>query len=199
MPTHSSVLAWRIPGTVEPGGLPSMGLHGVGHDWSNLAAAADATNYWCWRIWSWSGLWRSTTPSRTNIPRSHQNILFIIGDWYRKVGIQEIPGITGKFGLGVQNVAGHRLIEFCQENMLIIANTLLQQPKRQLYSWTSPDNTKIRLIMFFAVKVGEALYSQQKQDLHLTVVQIMCFFLQNSGLYWRQWGKPRGHSGMTCI
>ena len=69
--------------------------------------------------------------------------MFIIGDWNAKVGSQEIPGVTGKFGLGVQNgvqnEAGQRLKEFCQENALIIANTLFQQHKRRLYTWTSPD------------------------------------------------------------
>ena len=65
--------------------------------------------------------------------------LFIIGNWNAKVGSQEIAGVTGKFGLGVQNEAGQRLIEFCQENTLVIANTLFQQHKRRLYSWTSPD------------------------------------------------------------
>ena len=64
---------------------------------------------------------------------------FIIGNWNAKVGSQEIPGVTGKFGLGVQNEAGQRLTEFCQENTLVIANTLFQQHKRQLYTWTSPD------------------------------------------------------------
>ena len=68
------------------------------------------------------------------------NVLFIIGDWNAKVGSQEIPGVTGKFGLGVQNEAGQRLIEFCQENALVIANTLFQQHKRRLYTWTSPDS-----------------------------------------------------------
>ena len=78
-----------------------------------------------------------------------------------KVGSQEIAGVTGKFGLGVQNKAGQRLIEFCQENTLVIANTLFQQHKRRLYTWTSPMvNTKIRLIIFFATKAGEAVYSQ---------------------------------------
>ena len=67
------------------------------------------------------------------------NVLFIIGDWNAKVGSQEIPGVTGKFGLGVQNEAGQRLIEFCQENALVIANTLFQQHKRRLYTWTSPE------------------------------------------------------------
>ena len=61
-----------------------------------------------------------------------KDVLFIIGDWNAKVGSQEIPGITGKFGLGVQNEAGQRLIEFCQENTLVIANTLFQQHKRPL-------------------------------------------------------------------
>ena len=65
--------------------------------------------------------------------------LFIIGDWNAKVESQGIPGVTGKFGLGVQNEAGQRLIEFCQENALVIANTLFQQHKRRLYTWTSPD------------------------------------------------------------
>ena len=68
-----------------------------------------------------------------------KDVLFIIGDWNAKVGSQAIPGITGKFGLGVQNKAGQRLIEFCQENTLLIANTLFQQHKRRLYTWTSPD------------------------------------------------------------
>ena len=68
-----------------------------------------------------------------------KDILFIIGDWNAKVGSQEIPGVTGKFGLGVQNKAGQRLIEFWQKNTLVIANTLFQQRKRRLYTWTSPD------------------------------------------------------------
>ena len=71
------------------------------------------------------------------IPR--KDVLFITGDWNAKVGSQEITGVTGKFGLGVQNKAGQRLIEFCQENTLVIANTLFQQHKRRLYTWTSPD------------------------------------------------------------
>ena len=67
------------------------------------------------------------------------DVLFIIGDWNAKVGSQETSGVTGKFGLGVQNEAGQSLIEFCQENTLVIANTLFQQHKRRLYTWTSPD------------------------------------------------------------
>ena len=68
-----------------------------------------------------------------------KDVLFIIGAWNAKVGSQETPGVTGKFGLGIRNEAGQRLIEFCQENALVIANTLFQQHKRGLYTWTSPD------------------------------------------------------------
>ena len=68
-----------------------------------------------------------------------KDVLFIIGDWNAKVGSQETPGVTGKFGLGMWNEAGQRLIEFCQENALVIANSLFQQHKRRLFTWTSPD------------------------------------------------------------
>ena len=68
-----------------------------------------------------------------------KDVLFIIENWNAKVGSQETPGVTGKLGLGVQNEAGQRLIEFCQGNTLVIANTLFQQHKRRLYTWTSPD------------------------------------------------------------
>ena len=103
-----------------------------------------------------------------------KDILFILGDWNAKVGSKETPGVTGKFGFGVQIDAGQRLMEFCQENALVIANTLFQQYKRRLYTWTSSDGqTKIRLIIYFAAEDGESLYSQQKQDWELTVAQIM--------------------------
>ena len=89
-----------------------------------------------------------------------KDILFTIRDWNAKIESQKIPGITGKFGLGVQNEAGQSLTEFCEKNTLVIANTLFQQYKRRLFTWTSPDvNTKTNLIIFFAVKDGEALYS----------------------------------------
>ena len=68
-----------------------------------------------------------------------KDVLFILGDWNAKVGSQETPRLIGKFGLGVRNEAGQRLIEFCQENTLVIANTLFQQRKRRFYTWTSPD------------------------------------------------------------
>ena len=68
-----------------------------------------------------------------------KDVLFITGDWNAKVGSQETPGVRGTFGLGIWNEAGQRLIEFCQKNALVIANTLFQQHKRRLYTWTSPD------------------------------------------------------------
>ena len=81
-------------------------------------------------------LWRPKRPSKT---KTKKDVLFIIGDWNAKLRGQEIPGVAGKFGLGVQNEAGQRLTEFCQENTLVIVNTLFQQHKRELYTWTSPD------------------------------------------------------------
>ena len=72
-------------------------------------------------------------------PTSKKDVRFIIGDWNAKVGSQETPGVTGKFGLGVQNEEGQSLTEFYQENTLVIANTLFQQHKKRLYTWTSPN------------------------------------------------------------
>ena len=110
-----------------------------------------------------------------------KGVLFSIEDWNAKVESQETPGVTGRFGLRVQNEAGQRLIEFCQENALVIANTLFQQQERRLYTWTSPDGQhRIRLIIFFAAKDGEAVYTQRKQDQELTVAQTMNSLLPNS-------------------
>ena len=108
-------------------------------------------------------------------------MLFIIGGWNAKEGSQEIPRVTSKLSLGVQNEAGQRLIEFCQDNALVIANTLFQQCKRRLYtSHHQLVNSEIRLIIFFAARDGEALYSQQKQDQELTVAQMINYLLPNS-------------------
>ena len=116
-----------------------------------------------------------------------KNVLFIIGDWNAKVGSWETPGVAGKFGLGIWNEAGQRLIEFCQENALVIANTLFQQHKRRLYTWTSPDGQHWnQMIIFYADKDEDALYSQQKQDQELTVAQIMNSLLPNSDSNWRK-------------
>ena len=90
----------------------------------------------CWRSWSWTVLWRPTRPSKTNTPK---RCPFHYRGLNAKVGSQETPGVTGKFGLGVQNEAGQKLTELCQENALLIANTFFQQHKRRLYTWTSPD------------------------------------------------------------
>ena len=68
-----------------------------------------------------------------------KDVLFIIGDWNAKAGSQETPGVTGKFGFGMQNEAWQRLIEICQENILVMANTLFQQHKRRIFTWTSPE------------------------------------------------------------
>ena len=103
--------------------------------------------------------------------------------WNAKVGSQEIPGVTGKFGLGVWNEAGQRLIEFCQENAQVIANTHSNHTREDsTCGHHQMVNTEIRLIIFFAAKDGEALYSQQKQDQELTVAQIMNSLLPNSDL-----------------
>ena len=94
-----------------------------------------------------------------------KDVLFIIGDWNAKVGSQETPRVTGKFALGIWNEAGQKLLEFCQENALVIANTLFNNTREDsTHGHHQMVDTEIRLIIFFAAKDGEALYSQQKQD-----------------------------------
>ena len=89
-----------------------------------------------------------------------KDVLFIIGDGNAKVGSQETPGVTSKFGLGVQNEAEQRLIEICQEKALVIENTLFQQHKRGLYTWTSPDGQ-------YQNQTDYILYSQrQRSSIH---------------------------------
>ena len=109
-------------------------------------------------------------------PTPKKDVFFIIGAWNAKVGCQELPGITGKFRLGVQNEAKQRLIAFCQENALVIANTLFQQHMCRddsTHGHHQTVNNKTRLITFFAAEDREAPYNQQKQDWELTVTQIM--------------------------
>ena len=109
-----------------------------------------------------------------------KDVLFIIGDWNARVGSQETPEVTGKFGLGIRNEAGQRLIEFCQENTLVITNTLSNNTREDCtHRHHQKVNTEIRLSIFFAAKDREALYSQQKQDQELTVAQIMNSLLLN--------------------
>ena len=111
-----------------------------------------------------------------------KDVLFIIGDRNAKVESQEIPGITGKFGLGVQNEAGQRLIEFCQENTGHSKHPLPTTQEKTTHGHHQMVKTKIRLNIFFAAKDGEVLYSQQKQDWEQTVAQIMNSLLPNSDL-----------------
>ena len=122
-------------------------------------------NQECWRNWHWMVLWRPTRPSRTNTQR---DIFFILGDWNAKVGSQETPRVTGKFGLGVQNEAGQRLIEFSQENALVIANTLFQQHKRLHMDITRWSTLK-----------SDWLYSLQPKMEKATTSEVLCCFLQS--------------------
>ena len=110
-----------------------------------------------------------------------KDVLFIIRDWKAKLRSQKTPQVTGKFGLGVQNEAGKRLIEFCQEDTLGIASTLFQQHKRTLnMDITRGLTPKSDRLYFFAAKDGESVYIQQKQDQELTVSQIMNSLFPNS-------------------
>ena len=127
-----------------------------------------------------------------------KDVLFIIEDWNAKIGSQETPGVTGKFGLGVRNKAGQRLIEFFQENALVIAHTLFQQHKRRLYTWTSPDGQHRNQIDYIlcsqrwrssiqSAKTGPGADCGSDREL----------LIAKSDLNWRKWGKPLDHPGMT--
>ena len=149
----------------------------------------------CQRSWSWWVLWRPIRPSGANIKK---DVLFIIGDWNEKVVSQQLPGVTGRFGLRVQNEGGPRLTAFCQESTLVIANTLFQQHKRQLYSWKSPNGQHQNQIDYsLCSQRWRSSIQSAKKDRELTVAQIMNSLLPNSDSNWRKWGKPLDHSGMT--
>ena len=147
------------------------------------------------RSWSWMVLWRPIRCSRTNIQK---DVPFIIGDWNAKVGSQKTPGVTGKFGLGVQNEAGQRLAEFCQENTLVIANTLFQNHKRRFYTWTSPDDQ-------FRNQIDYILCSQRwRSSLQSTKTRpgADCdsaheLLIAKFRLKWKKVGKTLELSGMT--
>ena len=112
-----------------------------------------------------------------------KDVLFIIGDWNAKVGSQETPGVTGKFSLGMWTEAGQRLIEFCQENALVIANTLFQQNKRRLYTWTSQDGQHRNQIEYILCSQRwRSSIQSTKARLELTVAQIMNSLFPNSDL-----------------
>ena len=113
----------------------------------------------------------------------NKDALFIIWDWNTKVGSQETPGLTGKLGLGVQNEGGQRLMKFCQENALVKQTPSSNSTREDsTHGHHQMVDTKIRLIIFFAAKDGEVLYSQQKQEWELTVAQIMNSLFPNSDL-----------------
>ena len=127
-----------------------------------------------------------------------KDVLFIIGDWNAKVGSQETPGETGKFVLGVQNEAGQRLIEFCQENALVTANTLFQQHKERLYTWTSPDGQYLNQIDFIicsqrwrssirSTKTRPGADCGSDHELLITKFRLKL----------KKQGTPLDHSGMT--
>ena len=108
-------------------------------------------------------------------------VFFILGDWNAKVGSQETPGVTGKFGLGMRNEAGRRLKEFCEENALVIANTLFQQHKRRLYTWTSPDGQhRNQTDYILCSQRWRSSIQSTKKDQELTVAHIMNSLLPNS-------------------
>ena len=112
-----------------------------------------------------------------------KDVIFTIRAWNAKVGSQEISGVTGKFGLGIQNEAGQRLRVLLRKHTGHNKHRLPTTQEKTLHvDITRWSIQKIRLIIFFAAKDGEALYSQQRQDQELTVVQIMNFSLQNSDL-----------------
>ena len=130
---------------------------------------------------------------------SKKDVLFIIGDWNAKVGSQEKSGVTGKFGLAVQNEAGQRLIEFCQENALDIANTLFQQHKRRLYTWTSPDGrhrNQVDCILYSQTWRSTIELAKTKPTWELTIVHIMKNLLKNR-LKLKKVGKITGLSDRT--
>ena len=119
-----------------------------------------------------------------------EDVLFIIGDWNTKIGSQEIPGVTGKFGLGVQKEAGQRLTDLPREHTSHskhpFNNTREDRLSRLTHGHHQMVNSEIRLIIFFAAKDGQALYSQQQEDRELTVAQIMNSLLPKSDLNWKK-------------
>ena len=144
---------------------------------------------------SWTVLWRPTRPSRTN---TQKRCPFHYRAWNAKVRSQEIPGVMGKFGLGVQNEAGQRIIEFCQENALVIANTLFQQHKRTLYTWTSPYGQHRNQIDYIlcSQRWRSSIQSTKPRpgadcgsDHELLIAKLR--------LKLKKLGKPLDHSGMT--
>ena len=128
--------------------------------------------------------WVGSRANASKKKKKKTNVLFIIGDWNAKVGNQEIPGVIGKYGLGVQNEAGQRLTKVLPRECTGHSKHPLPTTQEKTLNMDIDQmvNTEIRLIIFFAAKDGEALYSQQKQDGELTVAQIMNTLLPDSDL-----------------
>ena len=126
-----------------------------------------------------------------------KDVLFIIGDCNAKVGSQETPGLTGEFGLGVQNEAGQRLIQFCQENALVIANTLFQQHKRRLYTWTSHGQHQNQIDYILCSQRWRSSIQSAKTRLGADYGSDHELLIVKVRLNWRKLGKPLDYSGMT--
>ena len=127
-----------------------------------------------------------------------KDVLFIIGDWNAKVGSQETPGVTGKIGLGVRNEAGQRLIEFCQDHILVIANTLFQQHKRRLYTWTSPHGPHQNQIDYIhCSQRWRSSIQSAKTRSGADCGSAHELLIAKFRLKWKKVGKPLDHSGMT--
>ena len=152
-----------------------------------------------WRQEYWSGL---PVPSPVEHILSEcppeKDVLFIIGDWNAKLGSQESPGVTGKFGLGIRNEAGQRLIEFCQENTLVITNTLFQQHKRRLYMWTSPDDQHRNQIDYILCSQRwRSSIQSAKTRPGADCGSYHELLIAKFRLKLKKVGKPPNHSGMT--
>ena len=151
----------------------------------------------CQRSWSWMVLWRPTRPFRTNTQKK-MSFSFHSRTLECKSKGQETPGVAGKFSLGVQNEAGQRLIEFCQENTQVRANTFFQQQKRRLCTWISPGGQ-------YQNQVDYILCSQRwRSSIQSAKIRLRAdcgsnheLLLPHSDLNWKKWGKPLDHSGMT--
>ena len=126
-----------------------------------------------------------------------KDVLFITGDWHAKVQSQEIPGVRGKFGLGEQNEVGQRIIEFCQENALVIANTLFQQHKRRLYTWISPDGQHHNQMNYSLQRKMEKLYTDSKTRPGADCGSDHELLTEKFRLNLKKIEKPLDHSGMT--
>ena len=136
-------------------------------------------------------LWRSTTPSRTN---TKNDIPFFIGEWNAKLGSQEIPRITGKFGIGEQNDKGQKQAEVCQENKMVrrypFPTAQQMTFPMDMNRWSIPRPYWLHSLQ----PKMEMIYTISKSDLEMTVAQIFSFLLHNSDLNWKKYGKPLGHS-----